>query len=483
MASANTARSYAKVRFSGRVGGVLIGVSPQPGGEALDVRSIRWQITSGNALQLVLIDSNGGQFRLGPYHPAIAHHALAYAADGRVVTSTLPQPQQSQSDNIQLNARRVVVHPALEDTAFACPAIQVDRFVDAFSHGDSAGASKNSIDLARNGVTSLGWLLTQGPSLNPATQGRLVQAIRDIEQHAQSCGPGTNCFPIEAYVKYRLDFGAAPEFLNCLSRKQEASVCFKALMSRRASSTYLVDSGVREVPFRLDRKFRFLTTADSPNDRLWPLDFMIQAVPQTLTEQDVEVGENWEPWRFPNIDRSIKEAVARGIAGDKNAREVFERMRDFTILQRLFRLALAGDLGAEFPLDELVKLQRATATFVKVERSERWNVNRPLFETMVKERDGLKSILKRIASDTNATEACRSTARKTIESDDKSPWPKFTGLWSSIGEVETVCKGGIASADLARRLALLRRYDLIDEAINLTRDDPGRRGQFSCSPL
>ena len=105
--AAPAARSYSKIRFSGKVGGVVIGALPQAGGDAPDIRQLEWHIAA-NALYLTLTDVDGHQVKLGPYSPAIAHHALAYAADGRVVTSTLPKPQQSRSEDIKIPARRVL---------------------------------------------------------------------------------------------------------------------------------------------------------------------------------------------------------------------------------------------------------------------------------------------------------------------------------------------------------------------------------------
>ena len=35
-----SARSFSRIRFSGRIGGVLIGISPTQGGDALDVREL-----------------------------------------------------------------------------------------------------------------------------------------------------------------------------------------------------------------------------------------------------------------------------------------------------------------------------------------------------------------------------------------------------------------------------------------------------------
>jgi hypothetical protein len=254
------------------------------------------------------------------------------------------------------------------------------------------------------------------------------------------------------------------------------------MSSKPISATYLVDSGVREAPFALDKNLLFLTGKNRVSDPLWPLDFMIQAVPQTASG-DVSVGNNWEPWRFPMIDSAVKDAVAKGIAGNADARTVLANMRDFTVLQRLFRLALTGELGFAFPLDELVKLQQAAAPFVKIERSERWNLNRPLLQTLHEQHDRLVTLLDEIGAAATAPDGCRATAREAVQTEDSKHWPEVEGLWSVVGRVENACKGVEAASMLRERLLTLRRLDLVDEAIQLARSDRTSRAQFHCSAL
>ncbi|MGY3032734.1 putative membrane protein YgcG [Bradyrhizobium sp. USDA 4354] len=482
VATAPLARSYGKIRFSGRIGGVLIGSPPQSGVDRLDVRNLDWELIDSSLYLTITVDAESPK-KLGPYHPAIAYHALAYAADGRVVTSTLPQPQSSDRDEIRVNARRILVHPAFEDTPFACSAIQVDRFVDAFTREDQGKPISGRINAARVGVTGLGILLGDTAAAYRAELlDELPRYVEPIAKHAQACGAGADCFPIAAYEKYGFKFGAASELLACLSRKEESKVCLRTLRSKPASATYLVDSGVREAAFRLDNKLTFLTGEDRAADPLWPLDFMIQAVPQTA-QGDVSVDSSWDPWRFPTIDNDIKQAVASGVSNDADARVVLANMRDFTILQRLFRLALAGQLGFEFPLETLVKLQRAAAPFVKVERNERWNLNRPLFETLSAQHNELTSFLRSIAVASGAPEPCRAAANAAVKTEEDQHWPRTEGVWLQLGRVEKACTGIEAASTFRNRIRALRELDLVDQAISVVRSDRTSAAQFHCSPL
>ncbi len=70
-------------------------------------------------------------------------------------------------------------------------------------------------------------------------------------------------------------------------------------------------------------------------------------------------------WTYPPYSISqAKNAVDRGI---------FEDMREFAVLQRLFRVALEGGLGQYFPIDKLPVLAEQTAGSVKYHRTLRWN--------------------------------------------------------------------------------------------------------------
>jgi hypothetical protein len=399
------ARDFHKVRFSRFIKGVVIGSRPQSG-DALDVRRFAWDMAG--SVKLTLTDGAGRQVNLGPYHPAIVHHALAYAADGRVVASTSPRPAGDDRRQIQNQARRVLVHPAFDDTPFACRAIQIDRFVDVFTHGEQAGPSLDKIRSARKAIASLGSVLATAAERKELNR-RPTEDLQRVAEYAQTCSAGAACFPVEHYSNYSPKLAPAKEFLDCLARKDDSKVrfnvkdgsgernmsdakdyveaCFDRLRQANVAA-FIEGSGVREVPFKLDDQMAFLTGVnDKPKNELWPLDFVIQAVPQIVGQGDLDVGEDWKLWQFPEIGGTISEAVASGIKGDSGARSVFESMRDFTILQRLFRVALSGDLGFDFPLEQLAQMQQATSEFVKIERSQRWNVDHesPLVETLSKQ--------------------------------------------------------------------------------------------------
>ena len=118
-------RSYVQLRGFSRIGGVLLGRMPESGG-SLDIRDLNWTL-AGKELWLELRSADGGMHRLGPYPAAIAHLALAYAADGRPTTVTMVRADP-------LPELKILLHPALVDTPLGCRATRLDQFADEFSN-------------------------------------------------------------------------------------------------------------------------------------------------------------------------------------------------------------------------------------------------------------------------------------------------------------------------------------------------------------
>jgi hypothetical protein len=68
----------------------------------------------------------------------------------------------------------------------------------------------------------------------------------------------------------------------------------------------------------------------------------------------------------------VSEIVIKGISGDNDARAILDDMRQFTLLERVFRAALAGQLGTHFPVEKLGSLADETGAAVKTVRTPRW---------------------------------------------------------------------------------------------------------------
>ncbi|MEM1102773.1 MAG: hypothetical protein AAGH48_01555 [Pseudomonadota bacterium] len=465
-------RSYGRVRFSGRVGGVVLGRPPE-GGQGPDLVGFA-HVIDGGRLYIRLTSREGRTWRFGPYRPEIAHHALSYAADGRVVTSTLPQASTNAEQRIQVNARRVAVHPAFEDTAFACAAIQVDRFVDGFMFDEDAGSEAVDFAAARQAVSVFGRVLTEAREL---PSNKFTSYVADaVAPYAQSCGAGDDCFPVDAYKVLGFDFGGAESYLSCLSASG-AEACAEKVPGLAPLATYAVDSGVREQRYSLDPDLAFLRAPPAGNP-LWPLDFIVQAVPQTVEGADVDSNEEWEPWTFPNHEDDLRTLVAIGIFKDPYATAVFNDMAEFVVLQRLFRNALDGALGTELPLGDLVDMHAETRAFVTVRRHERWNVNEDFAQLIFQASD----LLAEDFADAGpfAPAQCASAVDAALAAAEAEAWPGGEGLWPHLGLLDDEC-AGLAAFDGARDVRdAMREQDLIDEAIHYARS--AGQPRFYCAP-
>lgn len=482
----SAARSFTRIRFSGRVGGVVIGREPDPGGDALNVVGFDWRRVTEDAYILTLSIADGRRVNLGPYHPALIFGALAYAADGRVVTSTLPQPtgERVDVDGIALSARRVLVHPALEDTSVACPAIQIDRFVDSFTGSTSTSEAAIRFGDARLGVTLFGELLSVLGSIPSDERYSQQEAIRDwvdarddyIRSYASQCAAADGtCFPMAYYEKFNLSFGNSNEILQCIARGGQ---CLEQVISLQTDYGYLVDSGVREQGFVLDKDFKFLT-GSAAGDTLWPLDFIVQAVPQGNSQEQPDVDADLEPWTFPMFADDIRALVRAGIGSDRGASLVFEDMKDFVVLQRLFRLSLSGWLGFDFPVQRLVELEAATRPATEIRRHERWNMNESIGQILIAQADALAADLAVLKTDAMASAKCRATVDDALTAHEMSPWPQGAGLWPVVGAAGTACQGTAAGRDIENRLQRMRDLDLVDDAIFHVQGRPA----LSCDPL
>lgn len=470
-----SSRSYNRIRFSARVGGVVFGRQADPGGAAPDVVALLWQIHDGKGMMLTVRQRDGSAVRLGPYHPAVVHHALAFVADGRVVVVTLPSA--TQKVEMILRARRVVVHPAIEDTAFACNVIQIDRFVDTLtrSHSGVPDSPRYSrIESARNGVTAVGEILRNEGQPGDDSIDNLVY----IQRHLSSCTKDDDCLPIKHYSEMQVDFGAVSEFLECL-RDSDINTPKKACLSTfpvtRTARTFIVDSGVQERPYTVDRQFSFVSGAANADDMTWPIQFVIQAMP-ILSESDFEDAldtslANKNPWQFPTISEDVQAAVTQGVETNKNAREVLKNVRDFLLLQRLFRTALNGELGESFPLDALVKLSSETKRYVQVRRNERWNIHDPFHFNPLRE-----AILSRIKEGNIAAlkgTTCKQRIADIVAAGDRKAEGYFD-FWRLLGKLDTDCKYESFRAnvaDLVELQQLLRQHDIIAEVLAMEHSD------------
>ena len=94
-----------------------------------------------------------------------------------------------------------------------------------------------------------------------------------------------------------------------------------------------------------------------------PFDFMLQVAftssPPFTDAEDAEAYADTQPWEFPTLREMIQTTVLTKIEDDAQAKDILEDSAEFTLLQRLFRMVLNGQLGESFPVEKMIQLDQA----------------------------------------------------------------------------------------------------------------------------
>lgn len=378
-----TAHSFERLRGSQHVGGVLMGRNPEAG--SLELDDLSW-IVSGNNLRLTL-HRDGGQYDLGEFAKELVHRALAYAADDRPCTVTILSVEPTREHRVALN-------PTLLDTRTGMQAIALDTF--AFDLIEADPATRKWWRDAKEEIEGQGslyklaylvrWELTAEGFAFSAEEKKTMKELRK----AWSADDRTE-------VARRIVHNQSPDALQFLRRKTEffdqnlvdkmrvASLGSNNLEEfcqsiRTAVGSDILTatekkqrswlkwppprfswvSGVRELPFELKKNLDALRMG-SHSEQFWPLEFTLQvafhSAPIFSDPQTEEVATfDTTPWIVADSKQKIETLLEAHLTRDDGARIVMEKMRSFALLQRLFRCAISGTLGSEFPVEKLVTL-------------------------------------------------------------------------------------------------------------------------------
>lgn len=178
------------------------------------------------------------------------------------------------------------------------------------------------------------------------------------------------------------------EFDHCVERHARNILYNSVKISKQVNDEWRagppvahIVSGVRERSYRVTPGLEQMLGSDvDRKDPLWPFEFLIQiAFAQRDQEHETPAIE------LTSLTAEIRSEIERLIADsiedpDQGGREadVVALMRDFTILQRLFRAALGGLLGPDFPLRKLVDLHRAVDVPQVECKTPRWSSDIPV---------------------------------------------------------------------------------------------------------
>ncbi len=397
---------FGKLQGYARVGGVLIGRPPEPGGTAADITGFSWQFGETGRLTLRLQARDGTQHAFGPYPAAEVLHALTYAADGRPLAVSMiaadPVPDL-----------KVITHPALEDNASGCRAVQLDREADEATQRAPYRTQAERLTLAHNALYRLAWG-TLMPRWAAADTELAADEKRVIASHAAKVLQFARSELQPELQALRVDLAqntaslpvAKPQFFDAglvevartCARDAAALAGLEACLNQRNLQRpaqrmlamlpeFQLWSGVRELPWRSDAGLGFLRAPTAaagsgsgavPGPGLGPFHFVMQAAFSSRGPAGGDVDDA-EPWSFPALQARLAADVAAHIAASRERGQMLQDMSDFTLLQRLFRSALAGQLGAGFPINTLATLsaelnaRTARANAEGGYRTPRWN--------------------------------------------------------------------------------------------------------------
>lgn len=400
------ARSYVALRGFAKIGGVLIGLGPN-NDDGPEVVGLDWSDTP-KGLMLRIARAGAPTLTYGPFRAEVLRQAPAYAADGRPVTATMPMAVPP--------GRRVLIHPALVDSALGCESRLLDQFVDGATDGKDYRTKAEQGVLDQTHLYELAWadqfqrldnpdwdkasdaLAKRLASLRVAVPELLAVKERQDAAERAVAAPQTWSDPTLSPVttkKAYFDAHLVGEISACLREHHDLASVRACLAEAPEDEDYVrsldwvgypptprPESGVRESPYQVTDDLDFLDLSRHSGAALWPFDFMLQITfdspPEFSRPNDPEFDPN--PFEFPAIKQRIHEDVAAAIGTDQSdipdAARVVADLREFAVLQRFFRLVFDGKLGGGFPLDRLMALgQVSSHEKPAAVRTLTWNVN------------------------------------------------------------------------------------------------------------
>ncbi|WP_108807794.1 hypothetical protein [Aquimarina spinulae] len=388
--SVTRARSFKALKGFRRVGGVLIGQAPTNTGKTdVNFTDINWK-TKGKKLEIYLKRVDGKVLFAGSYDKDIVQQALSYVADGRPIAVTMVQANP-------LPFFKILLHPSLVNTDLGCKAIGLDKFVDKH-----AGANSNT--QIEKALKSYDYqkLLYHYISLQIITmqnqEARLALYDNIIELEKMLRSEWTNIYTMLSDGKILNDPNLScmknkPKYFNqnvvqliqtAVEKSNGNFFMFKYYVRQNdidSNSESLILcktelwSGVRELPYKVDKELSFLRPQDTKNARFFPLSFICQIAYNPISKDNSRDEDIIDPWEFPQLKASgtIERMVWNGVQYDFSDRIVLRRMQSFSLVQRLFRVILNGDLGNSFPVEKLAILAEETQHNIKTLPTPTWN--------------------------------------------------------------------------------------------------------------
>ncbi len=401
-------RDFGRVDGWSDVGGVVLGQPPRTPVSPLDIVNLTWVQNDGK-LKLMLTFRNDSTITLDrEFEASTVRQALAFAADGRPLAITIMSAPP-------FGQHRIIIHPALVDTQLGNDMITLDKLVfdQALTSSDEdykrvaeqahaevfiykyiqmcrylliSEVIKSLSESDRKVLSEILEKKIKSYSIKAIylDDDELAKALKIIQSNDKInlsviVRSGVFDSGIIRLIKRYDNLPSIVVFQSYLAIEfaRELKGRNRALIEDKINAWFVppypggqLVSGIRDESFACDSNLDFLRLPDKslPITDLRPLYFKFQLALDT-SGSDVGIA----PIVFTQFDKRIRDRLMDYLNSSQRDREVFERMRELTVLQRLFRMALAGHLGADFPLERLVDLSTATQGAVKKVKTPRWD--------------------------------------------------------------------------------------------------------------
>jgi hypothetical protein len=322
----------------------------------------------------------------------VVNQALRYAADGRVIATTIT-PGDGQAIR-----RLTYLHPMLVDTPLGCRVIEADRFVDTFSVRFAGSPTAAQLAELSGDREHMGrWMFVAGVAERVAGREerdtcippdvaskldrtppvrfspRLSAAVDGFLVTEENRNPGSTRFLREAH---RCAAGKGGGLSACLCAIDGNTVRSRYWFPEDHTSQY------REQETALGDDLGWVQR--SP-DRLGHIDLWVHTtlamrVPSRDGSRAQPDESTATPIDFPReqldaLKQVVRDALPRYLAQQTRSPSYDDFMaplEDFVLLQRFTRAALSARLGRDFPVAKLIELERATRQFVPKQPTMRW---------------------------------------------------------------------------------------------------------------
>lgn len=388
-----------------RVRGVLIGQEMAP--NDLDVKDLRWTLRPASVKESTRIKLEIRVDRqwvdLGSYDAAVVNQALRYAADRRVIATTIT------AGDGKVVSRVTYLHPALTDTPLGCRIVEADRFIDTFSTYDQSSCKPVAMrleQLASDRQQIARWTATIGLAQSvaaiPAHDGCPREEIEDILKSKDKCTRslfGSVNFSNAVASSFERFLNAEEEkrpgsttFLRnanaCAVGQTEAlaaCLCEKVKGKGVSTAYWFPEDHTSQFRERQAEQGRDLLWMKRSGDRLASIDLWVHTT--FALHKPIVDGKGGDPEEatamavdFPTGQLDLlKRVIAQELPGYLKGKlrsptydDFMMPLEDFVLLQRFFRAALAGSLGRDVPLAKLIQLERDTSRFVPYQSTIRW---------------------------------------------------------------------------------------------------------------